>query len=71
MHSLITQKEDTHILKQICILCSCRKKKTVAESRRLEYIQKELAKIESLLCNDVNILRDRIETTSRDFLEAQ
>ena len=48
-----------------------RKKKTVAEARRLEYIQKELAKIESLLTNDVSILRDKIETTSRDFLDAQ
>ncbi|XP_003723288.2 RAB6-interacting golgin [Strongylocentrotus purpuratus] len=48
-----------------------RKKKTQAEAKRLLYIQKELAKIETLLTNDVSILRDRIEEVSRDFNDAQ
>ncbi|XP_072176470.1 uncharacterized protein [Diadema setosum] len=48
-----------------------RKKKTQAEAKRLVYIQKELAKIENLLSNDVSILRDKIETSSREFSEAQ
>ncbi|XP_072015699.1 uncharacterized protein [Amphiura filiformis] len=48
-----------------------RKKKTQAEAKRLAYIQKELAKIEDLLTNDVRILRDRIEEASRTYLEAQ
>ncbi|XP_054770125.2 RAB6-interacting golgin-like isoform X1 [Lytechinus pictus] len=48
-----------------------RKKKTQAEAKRLLYIQKELTKIESLLTNDVSILRDKIEEASRDFNDAQ
>ena len=48
-----------------------RRKKARQEAHKLEHIQKELAKLDSLLTADVQVIRDRIEESSRDFLEAQ
>ena len=48
-----------------------RRKKAQAEAHKLEHIQKELAKLDNLLTADVQVIRDKIEGASRDFLEAQ
>ena len=51
---------------------SCfRRKKAQAEAHKLEHIQKELAKLDNLLTADVQVIRHKIEGSSRDFLEAQ
>jgi hypothetical protein len=48
-----------------------RKKQTTAEASRLQQIQDELQKLDMLLSNDVNILRNQIEVASQEFMEAQ
>jgi len=48
-----------------------RRKKTQAESEKLGHIQQELAKLDSLVSNDVAILRKNIEQASVEFNEAQ
>eukprot|EP00092_Neocalanus_flemingeri_P095416 GFUD01121400.1.p1 GENE.GFUD01121400.1~~GFUD01121400.1.p1 ORF type:complete len:264 (+),score=90.81 GFUD01121400.1:113-904(+) len=48
-----------------------RKKKTDSESKKLDLVQQELQKIDSLLNTDVQFLRDSIEQASFEFMEAQ
>ena len=50
---------------------SCRQKKAKAEAAKLSAIQRELSKLDLMVNADVSIIRDRIENSSRDFLEAQ
>ncbi len=38
-----------------------------AESNKLETVKSELAKVDQLVTKDVAILRDTIETASRDY----
>lgn len=42
-------------------------KRTAAESHTLEAVRKELEKIDTILSNDVLILRDKIEEVNRVF----
>ena len=48
-----------------------RRRHARAESSKLAEIQKELSHLDSLLSADVSILRNKIETASREFMEAQ
>ena len=48
-------------------LLQYRCKRTEAESQILEAVRKELEKIDTLLSNDVLILRDKIEEANREF----
>ncbi|GFG38045.1 hypothetical protein Cfor_02329 [Coptotermes formosanus] len=48
-----------------------RKKQTTAEATKLQQIQDELQKLDTLLSNDVSLLRDQIEVASQEFMEAQ
>ncbi|XP_044734128.1 RAB6-interacting golgin [Chrysoperla carnea] len=48
-----------------------RTKKTNAEVQKLESIQKELQKLDSMLSNDVSILRNQIEEASIEFMQCQ
>jgi len=48
-----------------------RKKAAQKETYKLEHIQKELAKLDTLLTADVQVVRGKIEEASRDFMEAQ
>ena len=50
---------------------SFRKKRAKQEAYKLEHIQKELSKLDHLLTADVNVVREKIEEASREFLEAQ
>lgn len=44
-----------------------RYKRTTAESQTLAAVKKELEKIDTILSNDVLILRDKIEEVNRTF----
>ncbi|GAB6024397.1 hypothetical protein CHUAL_009563 [Chamberlinius hualienensis] len=48
-----------------------RKKKTIAETEKLSYIQQELEKLNSLVTNDIAILRKHIDIASMEFSEVQ
>ncbi|GCC30963.1 RAB6-interacting golgin [Chiloscyllium punctatum] len=48
-----------------------RSKRTMEETVKLKQIQKELQTLDSLLSNDVNILRNRIEKTSLEYYQAK
>ena len=48
-----------------------RYKRTQAEAHTLSLVQKELSHLDSLLSADVAILRDKIEESSREYLNAQ
>ena len=48
-----------------------RYQKTQAEAQTLSLVQKELSHLDSLLSADVAILRDKIEESSREYLQAQ
>ncbi|XP_045193768.2 uncharacterized protein LOC123549609 [Mercenaria mercenaria] len=48
-----------------------RKQRAKKEAYKLEHIQKELSKLDHLLTADVNVVREKIEEASREFLEAQ
>lgn len=48
-----------------------RKKAAQKEAYKLEHIQRELGKLDTLLTADVQVIRGKIEEASRDFMEAQ
>merc|ERR1719186_2402920 len=48
-----------------------RRRQTSQETKKLQYIQEELQKIDNLLTTDVKFLRNSIEQASVDFSEAQ
>ncbi|KAL4219395.1 hypothetical protein ACF0H5_021975 [Mactra antiquata] len=48
-----------------------RKQKAKKEAHKLEHIQKELFRLDNLLTADVQVIRGKIEETSRDYMEAQ
>lgn len=48
-----------------------RKKRTEEEGKKIIKVQAELGKLDSMLSNDVGILRREIETASLDFSDAQ
>ena len=48
-----------------------RYKRTQAEAHTLSLVQKELSHLDTLLSADVAILRDKIEESSREYLNAQ
>ncbi|KAH3796481.1 hypothetical protein DPMN_150049 [Dreissena polymorpha] len=45
--------------------------KAQKETGKLQHIQKELSKLDHLLTADVQVIRGKIEETSRDFMDAQ
>lgn len=47
-----------------------RQKKARKEAEKLTHIQKELMILDNLLSADVTVIRNRIESASRDYLEA-
>ncbi|KAK3586999.1 hypothetical protein CHS0354_026719 [Potamilus streckersoni] len=48
-----------------------RQRKAKAESYKLEHIQRELSKLDSLLTADVQVIRNKIDIASREFNDAQ
>ena len=41
------------------------------EEKKLTAIQKELKALDAMVTNDVNVVRDKIEEASREYMEAQ
>ena len=62
---------NTNMTDSISLYVYCRKKKAKAEACKLTVIQKELDHLEQLVSVDVRILRNKIEESSREYLEAQ
>jgi len=52
-------------------LLYCRQRKAKVESAKLNLIKKELDRLDEMINADVSVIRDKIEVTSREFLEAQ
>ncbi|XP_059840432.1 RAB6-interacting golgin [Hypanus sabinus] len=48
-----------------------RSKQTMAETMKLQHIQKELQSLDNLLSNGVNVLRNRIEQSSLEYYQAK
>lgn len=48
-----------------------RKKAAQKEAYKLEHIQKELSKLDTLLTADVQVIRGKIEDASREYMDAQ